>query len=387
MEMLRRMLFVLVVVICEILASSTGAFAEDTAPAPQSASRVLSPTTETSDPCQDFLNILERPQTTLTWDPILRRDFPGVGARTAETVWILANGRSTGQRCRDALETGLAPALSAALRTRAADTSERIWSPFDQFFPVLCSLHPAQEWAVSWMARGLHAAPECLAGLYEVSERPEAASALTRAVAEFPNWGHIYVVSAQLSPGVRAKLAPKLSAAYHARPSWYRQFRDLACGPTNEAPLVGSDECSRFQPAEANWDRDSQRRQAGLRALRVGLAALPAAGVIALDAYYRNQEAGRAIATVSAGAGGAVLGAWLGAEVAGIAQGGSGGGGGAHYGDPIGVIVGVVTGIAGATAASLLTYHFTADAPTGRVAVTSTSMAIVSVFTISLVWN
>jgi hypothetical protein len=381
------MFCVLLVVICVILVPSPGAFGEETVAAPQSAGPALSSTTDAGDPCQDFLNILERPQTTLTWDPILQRDFAGASTRTAETVWILANERPSGQRCRSALETGRAPALSAALKKRAADTSRVIWSPFDQFFPVLCSLHAAQDWAVSWIAKGLHAAPECLAGLYDISERPDAAPAVAGAVAEFPNWGHIYVVSAKLSSGVRAQLAPKLGAAYRTRPTWYRQFWDLACGPTDGAPLVSPEECSRFQPAEESWSRQSERHQAGLRALRVGLAALPAAGVIAVDAYYRNEESGRVVATLSAGAGGAVLGAWLGSQVAEAAQGGSGGGGGAHYGDPIGLIVGVVTGIAGATAASLLTYHLTADSPTGRVAVTSTSMAIVSVFTISIVWN
>lgn len=385
METFTRLSCVPAVVIAT-LASSSGAFAEETAPALQSPGPALSSTTDAGDPCQDFLNILEHWDMT-TLDPIMRRDFPGTRWPTLETIWTLANERPAGQRCRSALETGRAPALSAALKKRAADTSEVIWSPSDHFFPVLCSLHPAQEWAVSWIAKGLHAAPECLAGLYELSKRPDATPAVAGAVAEFPNWGHIYVVSAKLSPGVRAQLAPKLGAAYRARPTWYRQFWDLACGPTDDAPLVSRNDCSRFQPAEETWSRESERHQAGLRALRVGLATLPAAGVIALDAYFRNEESGRAIATISAGAGGAVLGAWLGSEVADAAQGGSGGGGGAHYGDPIGFIVGVVTGIAGATAASLLTYNLTANSPGGRVAVTSASMTIVSVFTISLVWN
>jgi hypothetical protein len=369
-------------VIIAALASAPAAFGDEPATATESPGHALPPATDTADPCQDFLNILEHGETTTTWDPILRRDFGGT--HTAETVWILANQRPSGQRCRSALETGRAPALSAALKKRAADPSEVIWSPSDHFFPVLCALHPAQEWAVSWIAKGLHAAPECLAGLYEISERPDAAPALARAVAEFPNWGHLYVESAKLSPGVRALLARRLGDAYKSRPQWYRQFWGLACSDPGDAPLVSAADCSRYQPDETGWANDERRRHTAFRALQAGLVVLPAAGIVALDTYYRHDESGRVIATISAIPGGAILGGWLGLKLADAVQGGGGGGGGAHYGDPYGVLVGVVTGIAGATVGSVLTYNLTAHSPGGRVGVTSASMAIISVFAISI---
>jgi uncharacterized membrane protein YeaQ/YmgE (transglycosylase-associated protein family) len=383
-----RLSCVLAAIIATFVFSSR-ASGEEYATAPQSGGGIPSTTSDAGDPCQDFLNILEHPNTTLTWDPILRREFPGSGWSffTPELVWTLANERASGQRCRSAIESSLATALPAALRRSVAGTPLSLWSHSDRFFPVLCSLHPDQEWAVSWMTKGLHVAPECLAGLYEISERPEASGAVTQAVAEFPNWGDVYVESAKLSPGVRAHLAPKLRAAYETRPTWYRQFWNLVCGPADDAPRAGSEECSRFQPAETSWNRDRERREAGLRALRVALVTLPAAGVIAADAYYRNQESGRVVATISAGVGGALLGGWLGIQAADAAQGGSGSGGGAHYGDRIGFFVGLATGIAGATAASLLTYNLTAHSPNARVAVTSASMAIVSVFSIRIVWD
>jgi hypothetical protein len=370
----------------ETLASAPAAFGDEpTTTAARSPDRALPPGADTADPCQDFLNILEHGDTTTTWDPILRRDF--AGARTAETVWILANERPSGQRCRSALETGRAPALSAALKKRAADPSKVIWSPFDHFFPVLCSLHPAQQWAVSWLAKGLHAAPECLAGLYEISERPDAAPFVGSAVAEFPNWGHIYVESAKLSPGIRALLARKLSDAYKSRPQWYRQFWELACSDTGDAPLVSPADCGRFHPDETGWSNDERHQHTAFQALQAGLIVLPAAGIVALDAYYRHDESGRVLATISAIPAGALLGGWLGMTLAHAAQGGRGRGGGAHYGDPYGVLVGIVAGIAGATAGSLLTYSLTAHSPGGRVAVTSASMAVISVFAISIAWD
>ena len=163
-----RLACVLAVVI-EALASAPAAFGDAPSAASESPGHALPPATDTADPCQDFLNILEHPDTTLTWDPIFRRDFAGARTFTAETVWILANQRPSGQRCRSALETGRAPALPAAMKKRAAAAFPGIWSSDDNFFQVLCSLHPDQQWALSWMTQGLHSAPECLAGLYEYS--------------------------------------------------------------------------------------------------------------------------------------------------------------------------------------------------------------------------
>ena len=151
---------------------------------------------------------------------------------------------------------------------------------------------------------------------------------------------------------------------------------------------VSPAECSRFQPDETGWSNDERHRHTAVRALQAGLIVLPAAGVVALDAYYRHDESGRVIATITAIPAGAILGGWLGLtlsrmrprEAMAVAD--------SSLRRPLnGALVGIVTGIAAATAGSLLTYNLTANSPGGRVAVTSASMAIISVFAISIAWD
>ncbi len=114
---------------------------------------------------------------------------------------------------------------------------------------------------------------------------------------------------------------------------------------------------------------------------------LPAAGIVALEAHYRHDDAAQAIAIVAGTVGGALTGGWLGYALADVAQGGGGGGGGAHYGDPIGVMMGVLTGVGGAVAGAALTAHYTESSPGARVGITAASMAVISAFAIDIVWN
>src|SRR5579871_175612 len=358
--------------------------ADQTGPAP---ARATQPPGDEPDPCADFLRILEAPSTTR--DPLLRSEYPGATVDVTDTAWFLANDRDSGKSCRTALETGQATALSAALDDEyaAAKKTGKIFSPLSPFFALICSLHPNVDWAVPWIIEGVAEAPECLAGLYELSGRPDAANAIDRVVAKFPDvTGRMYVSSARLSRGVRRVLAPKLGDTYRARVDWYGAFWQVVCGETNGAPAALAGDCSRFRPTKEGWAGE-ERGDVAFRVVRRGLIVLPAAGVVALDAVLRHDESGHVIAAAAAGAGGAVAGAWLGATLAGAAQGGSGGGGGAHYGDPIGMFVGIATGIAGAVASSVLTYRLTADAPNARVGVTAAGMAIVSGWVISLSWD
>ena len=307
------------------------------------------------------------------------------GSLNRRLIWRLGNETPSGARCRRAFSVGAAGPLLALLNREISATPPSLGLGYGLFFPVLCSLHPDDPWAVAWMIKGLHMVPECLAGLAELPTRSEAAKAVDDAVQEFPDVD--YLQSARLSPLVRSRLASGIDAAHDKQAAWYRTFWEMECtdkdGPASIDPAI----CSHLPPQERRSADGDSWRHGGFRALQASLVLLPAAGIVALDAHYRHDDAGQAIATVTGAVGGALLGAWLGYELADAAQGGDGGGGGAHYGDPYGVMVGLLTGVAGAVAGGVLTAHNTESSPGARVGITAVSMAIISAFAIDIVWN
>ena len=308
------------------------------------------------------------------------------GTLSSHLIWRLANETPRGASCRRAIGTGAAGRLLALLNSQISAVPSPMGSWLDFSFPVLCSLHPDDPWAVAWMIKGLHAIPECLAGLAELPTNSEAAKAVEDAVQEFPDVAD-HLESARLSPLLRSRLASRIDAAHDKQAGWYRTFWEMECtakdGPASIDPAI----CSHLPPQEERSADEQSWRHGGFRALQASLVLLPAAGIVALDAHYRHDDAGQAIATVAGTFGGAVLGAWLGYELADLAQGGSGGGGGAHYGDPYGVMVGLLTGVTGAVAGGVLTAHHTESSPGARVGITAVSMAIISAFAINIVWD
>ena len=352
----------------------------------QAASRPTAAASAQPDPCQDFIDVLENPQDT-SWRPMDGAYLTKSGILYKHLIWRLGNETSSGARCRRAIGLGAAGPLLTLFNKEIAAGQPPTWPSFDLFFPVLCSLHPDAPWAVSWMIKGLPIVSECLAWLAELPAGSEAANAVDSAIQEFPNGSNFYLQSARLSPLVRSRLASRIDAAYEKQDRWYRAFWEIECTDKDGAPSIDPAICSHLPPHEersADGDRWPHR---GFRALQAGLVLLPAAGIVALEAHYRHDDAAQAIAIVAGTVGGALTGGWLGYALADVAQGGGGGGGGAHYGDPIGVMMGVLTGVGGAVAGAALTAHYTESSPGARVGITAASMAVISAFAIDIVWN
>ena len=336
-----------------------------------------------ADPCQDFIDVLENPQGT-AWRPMDGTYLKRSGLLTKHLIWKLGKETSSGARCRRAIGLGAAnPLLTLFNKEIAAGQPTSV----DLFFPVLCSLHPDAPWAVSWMIKGLHSVSECLAGLAELPAGSEAANAVDSAIQEFPNASNLYLQSARLSPLVRSRLAARIDAAYEKQDEWYRTFWEIECTDKDGAASIEPAICSRLQPHEERSANEYRSPHLGLRVLQAGLVLLPAAGIVALEAHYRHEDAAQGIAIAAGTLGGALLGGWLGYEFAHIGQGGGGSGGGAHYGDPIGMMTGVLTGLGGAVAGAALTAHYTESSPGARVGITAASMVIISVFAIHVVWD
>ena len=278
--------------------------------------------------------------------------------------------------------------LTAALAAQPPDPTA---------YAALCALHPRSSWAMPSMVEGSRRAltPACLAGLTEMDD-PTAQRAVDDALADFlfepgsssreaSDWAVSQAVlrGAELSRRLRDRVSKQLPVAYARRADGYAAFWSLACTDKWGARAFSEDRCRDLHPPTDNsWDRSRVRwRRAG----RVSLALLPGAAAVTAGVLTRNDDSGRAVASVTAAAGAGLAAGTLVYYMVMRGTGGDGSLRGVAY--AYGLTYATLAALATAIPIGLVSYALLDSSPAARVATTAGGAAALSVCTVLFVWN